>query len=263
MERTLRLSLCLLLGMLLLTVKSAEAQEWYPVSPLEWQIQLKGEIDTSQTVDLFVVDLFEASADAITTIHANGSRVVCYFRAGVWEEWRSDAGGYPSTTKGNTLSLFGGLWWQDIRSERVESVMRGRLAAADAKGCDGVLVDNVDSYRHDTGFPIAFEDQLSFNRMLISEAHRLDLAIGMTLDSGQMETLVDELDFVVIEQCFSKEECPEVEVFLDQAKPVLALILSEEADAKQTCVAALESGFDPLVKAADLGPERLSCRDQG
>ena len=134
MLRSRCVTLVLIIVIASLPTGSASASDWWrPSSPLDWQIQLSGDVDTSVQADLFTVDLFETPADVIATLQFQGTRVICYLRAGIWEEWRPDAGGYPSATKGNVVSLFGGLWWQDIRSDRVQNVMRGRLDFAITK----------------------------------------------------------------------------------------------------------------------------------
>ena len=47
------------------------------------------------------------------------------------------------------------------------------------KGCDAVDPDNVNGYENETGFPLTAEDQLTFNRWLFDEVHRLRVAVGL------------------------------------------------------------------------------------
>ena len=58
---------------------------WTPEPGQSWQVQYDGEIDLSLDVDIYNLDLFETTWDAIQTLHARGIRVICYLNAGAWE----------------------------------------------------------------------------------------------------------------------------------------------------------------------------------
>ena len=110
-----------------------------------------GSINTGYQVDIYDIDLFDVEAEAITALHARGHRVICYFSAGSWEDWRSDAASFPSAALGKALEGWPDEKWLDVRSAGVRQVMTARLDLAVKKGCDGVEPDNVDAYQNSSG----------------------------------------------------------------------------------------------------------------
>jgi hypothetical protein len=47
-----------------------------------------------------------------------GRKVICYFSAGSYENWRSDKNDFPSDVLGNKLEHWEGEKWLDIRDTR-------------------------------------------------------------------------------------------------------------------------------------------------
>lgn len=136
-----------------------------------WQWQLQETLNTSYDVDLYEIDLFDTPTATIQALKDAGRAVICYFSAGSWEDFRSDAGQFPSAIRGNIYSGFEDERWLDIRSQIVLNLMLARLDLAVQKGCDGVEADNVDGFGNNTGFPLTSADQLGFNRRLFNAAH--------------------------------------------------------------------------------------------
>ena len=73
---------------------------WVPAPGTTFQWQLSGELDISIEVDAYDIDLFDVSIATIQELHDAGRRVICYFSAGSWEQWRSDAGEFPEDVLG-------------------------------------------------------------------------------------------------------------------------------------------------------------------
>src|SRR3712207_7368747 len=48
--------------------------------------------------------LFDTDPATVAALRADGRRVMCYFSAGSWEDWRPDAGGYPASVRGDRKS---------------------------------------------------------------------------------------------------------------------------------------------------------------
>jgi hypothetical protein len=194
---------------------------WYkPSTQTTWQWQLSGTVNTSYTVDLYDIDLFDSSTTLIETLHTQGKKVICYFSAGSYEEWRSDSGSFPTEVLGKELDGWAGERWLDIRSPALKLIMQARLDLAQTKGCDGVEPDNVDGYTNETGFLLTEDVQLTYNRFLASEAHNRGLSIGLKNDLNQIETLEPYFDFAVNEQCHEYNECAMMQPFIDADKPV-------------------------------------------
>ena len=191
----------------------------------------------------------------------------CYFSAGSWEDFRSDASTFPLVVRGNVYSGFPDERWLDIRSDTVLTLMNARLDLARQKGCDGVEADNVDGLGNDTGFPLTAADQLGFNRRLFNGAHERGLAVALKNDGDQAAALIDYVDLSVNERCHELGECGQLEGFITAGKPVLnAEYLSEyvsDSGARDAmCGQARGRAFRTLVLPEDLDDSfRFSCDD--
>lgn len=240
--------------------------EWYrPVPFTTWHLQLQGEVRYGVPAQVYDIDLFDVSADMIATLQDRGVRVICYFSAGSYEPYRTDAALFLPEDLGKTLVGWPQEKWLDIRSARVMEIMKNRLRLAQQKGCDGVDPDNVDGFENDTGFPLTGEDQLLFNRRLANMAHQLGLAVGLKNNVSQLEALVDYFDFAVNEECEVYNECERLRVFTDRYKAVFhveyAPVLRADAKARERlCSKARTLDLSTLVLPLALdGSFRLSC----
>jgi hypothetical protein len=244
--------------------------DWYrPSVDATWQWQLQpngsGEINASYDVDVYDIDLFDNDAAQVAALQADGRRVICYFSAGSYEDFREDAGAFAADDIGNPLDDFPDERWIDTRSDGVRQIMLARLELAVQKGCDGVEPDNVTGFSNDTGFALTAGDQLDFNRFLASAAHARGLAIGLKNDLEQIPELVDDFDFAVNEQCAEFDECAALDPFIDAGKPVFnaeyADVYVNDADARQAlCADAVDQGRHALVLPIDLDDAfRFSC----
>lgn len=184
---------------------AAKTQKWYqPEITTRWQIQLEkhqGEdhINTQYDIDVYDIDLFDNSVELISSLQRSGKKVICYFSAGSYENWRNDASQFNDNDLGSALDNWPGERWLDIRSLNVRQIMQVRLDLAKQKGCDGVDPDNVDGYSNQTGLPLTADDQLEYNRFLATEAHKRGLGIGLKNDLDQIPLLVKWFDFSVNE----------------------------------------------------------------
>jgi hypothetical protein len=234
------------------------ASRWQPRPGTSWQIQLQGALDTSVAASAYDVDLFDTPASAIAALHAGGRKVICYFSAGSFEDWRADAGRFPAATLGNALDGWPGERWLDTRADGVRAVMRARLDLAVQKKCDAVDPDNVDGYTNTPGFPLTSATQVDYNRFLATEGHARGLGVGLKNDLSQVASLVDDFDFAINEQCQVYRECDLLTPFIARSKAVLGI---EYAGATSSvCAAANAANFDTNMKKLDLGAWRMPCR---
>lgn len=236
------------------------ASWWKPKPGTAWQIQYSGTLNLKLDVDVYNLDLYETGTKTIASLHQQGSRVICYFSAGSYEDWRSDARRFPKAAIGEPLDGWDGEWWLDIRNSQVRSIMQNRLDLAASKGCDGVDPDNVDGYTQDSGFPLTASHQLSYNRFLATEAHKRGLAIGLKNDLDQITQLVGSFDFAVNEQCFQYHECGLLKPFIDRDKPVFNIEYGGASTARKVCSKANSLDFDTLIKNLSLDAKRTACR---
>ncbi|WP_201352994.1 endo alpha-1,4 polygalactosaminidase [Hydrogenimonas urashimensis] len=239
---------------------------WYRPAPnTTWQWQLQKEVNISYDVEVYDIDLFDSGTDRIEALHRDGRKVVCYFSAGSYEEWREDAGSFPSDAVGLSLEGWAGERWLDIRSEEVRNIMVKRLDLARIKGCDAVEPDNVDGYANDTGFTLSAKDQLDYNRFLADEAHKRGLAVALKNDLDQVEALEPWFDFALNEECHIYEECDLLEPFIKAGKPVFnaeyaQMYRRDPEIRRQLCDDAKRRGFHTLILPLDLDDTfRYSC----
>ncbi|MFA0037100.1 endo alpha-1,4 polygalactosaminidase [Vibrio sp. 10N.261.52.A1] len=239
---------------------------WYrpPVS-VTWQWQLEGNLNTSYSVALYDVDLFDTSNTTIKNLQQSGIKVVCYFSAGSYEDYRDDRELFLPNTLGNTLDGWDNERWLDIRSANVHSIMKKRLDIAKNKGCDGVEPDNMDGYTNNSGFNLTSQDQLAYNRFIANEAHKRGLAVGLKNDLDQIGELVEYFDFAVNEQCFEYNECDALLPFINHGKPVLTTeyldkYVNNPNERATICQESRDNLFSTLILPLDLNDSfRFSC----
>ena len=239
---------------------------WYrPPLATTGQWQLQGDVNDEYDVALYELDLFETPAAVIATLKGSGRRVLCYFSAGSWEDFRPDAGQFPSSVLGSVYSGFEDERWLDIRSPAVMTLMKARLDLAVQRGCDGVEADNVDGFENSTGFPLTAAEQLVFNRTLYNEAHTRGLTVAMKNDVAQVAALIAYVDLHVSERCHELTECNLLDPFISQGKPVLNAeyldrYVTDTAARDEMCAAARARGLRTLVLPVDLDDSfRFSC----
>ncbi len=233
--------------------------DWHPAPGTSWQWQLSGDIDTSFDVQMYDVDLVDTTQNTINQLHADGRRVVCYFSAGSWENWRPDKDSFPESVKGNDLSGWPDEKWLDIRQlDILKPIMEARLNLAVNKKCDGVEPDNVDGYTNSSGFTLSGEDQKTYNRWLAGAAHARGLSVGLKNDLDQIPDLVPYFDWALNEQCFQYNECDKLLPFINNDKAVFGVEYTLETSA--FCTQANGMNFDWLKKTQNLDSYRVPCR---
>ncbi len=243
------------------TLPPGEAEWWQPGVDTSFHIQYEGEIDLSLGVDVYNLDLFETTAAMIASLHDRGVRVVCYFSAGSFEDWRPDVDSFPEAVIGEPLEGWEGEAWLDIReNEALAPVMTARLDLAAQKGCDGVDPDNVNAYTQESGFALTAADQMAYNRWLAEEAHSRGLAVGLKNDLEQISDLVDAFDFAVNEECFAYDECDLLLPFIQQGKPVFGI--EYEGRPAKFCPQANTLGFQTVYKNLDLDEFQKPCWEE-
>jgi hypothetical protein len=236
----------------------ADAKIWKPRPGTTWQIQLQGKINTKVDADVYTIDGADNPASLIRALHRRGRKVVCYFSAGTYENYREDRDQIPAEVRGKVLADWPEEQWLDIREiEKLRPVMESRLDMCKRKGFDGVDFDNVDGYANDSGFPLTADDQLRFNRFLAAEAHARGLAAGLKNDLDQIEQLVGDFDFAVNEQCFQFQECTRLLPFIRRRKAVFHIEYNQRP--RQYCARARRYRFSSVFKRLDLRVYRVLC----
>ncbi|MDO8563429.1 MAG: endo alpha-1,4 polygalactosaminidase [Nanoarchaeota archaeon] len=232
---------------------------WKPKPNTSWQWQLKGTINQNYDVDMYDLDLFDNSKEIIHALKNKGIKVICYFSAGSYENWRIDKEDFPNEIQGKILEGWEDEKWLDIsKIDVLAPIMKKRLDLAVEKGCDGVEPDNVDGYLNDNGFDLSYQNQLDYNKWLAEEAHKRGLTVGLKNDLEQIPELVDYFDFALNEQCFEYDECETLLPFIEQNKAVFGV--EYELQPTEFCNKAIKLNFDWLKMEYDLDGGRISCR---
>ncbi|WP_148714037.1 endo alpha-1,4 polygalactosaminidase [Chitinolyticbacter meiyuanensis] len=171
---------------------------WIPAPGASWQWQLDGNIDSTQDVAIYDLDLFDTPSQLVSQLKARGKRVICYLNAGAWENWRPDRNAFPAAVLGKDYASWAGERWLDIRRiDELAPIMRARLDLCRDKGFDGVEPDNIEGYTNDTGFTLTRADQLAYNRWLADEAHARGLSIGQKNAPALTGDLVSHFDWAM------------------------------------------------------------------
>ena len=88
--------------------------------------------------EVFDIDGFDVPSSKIAALKAKGRKLVCYFSAGAWEDWRSDASRWPSSVRGKSNG-WPGEKWVDVRQlAALKPIMAARMDMCKAKGYDAV-----------------------------------------------------------------------------------------------------------------------------
>jgi len=241
---------------------------WYkPSINTSWQWQLKGPINTSYSSDVYIIDLFDSSTTLINSLKSNGKKVICYFSAGTYENWRSDKSDFSLELIGNSLASYPNEKWLDISNEKITSIMTKRLDLALSKGCDGVEPDNMDNFTQNTGFSLSSDNQLAYNKFIANESRKRGLSVALKNDLTQASELEPYFDFAINEQCHENNECNYLSVFTSANKPIFNAEYKLEyqnniANARDSmCSDAINNSIKTLVLSVDLDDSyRFSCQ---
>jgi hypothetical protein len=205
---------------------------------------------------MYDIDLFDTSADVISSLHAKGRAVICYFST-QYEDWRPDASKFSSDILGANLDDWPGERFVDIRSSKLRTIMTQRLDLAVTKGCDGVEPDNVDGYANSNGLGLTAANQLDYNRFLANEAHKRGLSIGLKNDLAQISALVSSFDWALNEQCNEYSECSDLKPFVTAGKAVFGV--DYKGTASKICSDMNTAKYSWLMKSLSLGASGTQC----
>jgi endo-alpha-1,4-polygalactosaminidase (GH114 family) len=237
----------------------ANATYWKPENGTSWQIVLLyGLNDTSPDVDVYDIDLFDNNRTVVDNLHADGRKVICYFSAGSYENWRPDKSKFKSSDLGKTLDGWPNERWLDINSQNVKDIMVSRIKMAKEMDCDGVDPDNVDGYDNDNGLGLTSNDSAKFMEFLADEAHSRNMSIGLKNAGAIVERLLPLMQWSVNEQCVQYDECDTFQPFIDNFKPVFHIEYPDEAPAvsakisKSICDSEQARGFSTVIKEMGL-----------
>ncbi|GAA4490326.1 endo alpha-1,4 polygalactosaminidase [Actinoallomurus oryzae] len=243
---------------------------WHPALNTSWQWQLSS-VPSAPYLDVTMYDIdgFDATAGDVSQLHStkSGRKVVCYISAGTYEDWRPDAGDFPSSVLGNDVDGWEGERWLDIRqyTGTLGTILKARMDMCKSKGFDAIEFDNVDGYGNDPGFPLTANDQLKFNGWLANEAHGRGLSVGLKNDNAQLKALQPYFDWALNEECWTYDECTSAQTGgygYDKYVAAGKAVFNVEYDlaTSKFCAKANAQNFNSLKKDLDLTAYRVPCR---
>jgi len=232
---------------------------------MTWQIVLNNNsVGTTNfdPVQVYDIDLFDTPAATISALHTAGKKVICYYSAGSYEDWRPDANEFPSSAMGKGLIDWPGETWLDTNNPTVRQIMVARIQLAVQKGCDGVDPDNIDAYNNDNGLNLTASDAVNYVTFLTTEAHSRGLASGLKNGGGIVENVLGLVDFEVNEQCVEYNECYLFDGFIGMGKPVFHIEYPNDTSVEAIvpyCTGANETGFSTVIKHMNLDEFYEEC----
>ena len=240
---------------------------WSPTAGTRWQIELQNPLtNTSIDVPIYDIDLFNNTVSTITSLHNINRKVICYFSAGSYEDWRPDASNFShSTDLGKPLDGWPGEWWLQTNSANVRHIMLTRLDMAVAKGCDGVDPDNIDAYDNDNGLGLTEADAVEYVNFLADAAHARNLSLGLKNGGAILDRVLGKMQWGVNEQCVQYDECDVFRPFIEQGKPVFHIEYPDGAPdvsakvVSDVCGRKQASGFSSVLKTMDLVDWVVEC----
>ncbi|KAJ5555298.1 hypothetical protein N7535_007737 [Penicillium sp. DV-2018c] len=198
--------------------------KWQPEVGTKWQIVLKTDnLDTSVDAPVYDIDLFDNDKSTIADLKAEGRKVICYFSAGTYEDWRDDADEFDKADLGKNLDEWPGEKWLNVKSAKVRKIMQARLDVAVEKGCDGVDPDNIDGYDNDNGLGLTKAMAISYVNWLASQSHSRGLSVGLKNGGAIIPSVIENMQWCVNEQCAQYDECDTYAAFVDADKPVFQI----------------------------------------
>lgn len=258
------------------SLESRATTMWKPSPGLSWTYQLSviptvAQLANPKEFDVWNIDLFDTPTASIKTIQAAGSKVICYFSAGTFEEWRPDAAKFKAADKGNAMEDWAGETWLNTGSSNVRSIMAARLDLAVAKGCNAVDPDNMDGYAHDTGVPLTQATATNYVKFLATEANKRGLSIGLKNALDIIPSVLSSVQFAVNEQCAAYDECDALTPFANANKPVFHVEYPKgdnvnnnksvsKTKAASICACKDEWNFSPIIKNSNLNTWIQKCQ---
>ncbi|KAJ5569432.1 uncharacterized protein N7459_008862 [Penicillium hispanicum] len=121
-------------------------------------------------------------------------KMICYFSAGTYENWRPDAGDFHQSDLRDNLDDWPGERWLNANSMNVRTIMQTRLDLAVTKGCDGVDPDNIDAYDNTNGLKLTQTDAVNYVNWLAEQAHDRNLSVGLKNGGALIDSVIDKCD---------------------------------------------------------------------
>jgi hypothetical protein len=226
------------------STKTTSTPWWQPTTdqPIHWHWQLSDNFvfprDVKPGVTVYDIDGELNTADTVAKLHSLGPdvKVICYFDAGVFETYRSDAGRFPKSVIGSADEGWDNSYWLDIRQlDILLPIMKDRMQKwCKDKGFDAIEPDETEVWSNEPGFPITREENNLYNQKIAEAAHSLGLSVGLKGNTSEAPDLWPYFDWSLNEQCWEFDECELLKTsFLDHGKAVFNIEYNTNPDCKR------------------------------
>lgn len=244
---------------------------WKPSKETTWDYSLRSPpTNLNSSIAVYGVDLFDTSAEDIRQIKHAGHKVICYFSAGSYENWRPDKSSFKDSDLGNDLVGWQGEKWINISSSSIRNIMTQRIKLAVNKSCDGVDPDNLDGYGNENGLKLTEQDSVDYITFLSHEAHSRNLSIGLKNCGSIVDSVIDHVEWVIQELCIHYDECEDYTKFITNNKPVFNVEYPKGDDTNndknvstsvydRICNFKSAKSFSTILKNMDLDSWIQSC----
>ncbi|KIL83676.1 hypothetical protein FAVG1_13101 [Fusarium avenaceum] len=244
---------------------------WQPEVGASWQIILLKPIEVhadtkiEPDVEIFDLDLYDNDASTFAALKKLGKKVICYFSAGSYENWRDDKEYFHEADLGKPLDGWPGERWLNVSSPNVRSIMKKRIEMAAKKGCDAIDPDNVDGFQNNNGLKLTQNDTVNFVKFLSETAASFNMSTGLKNAGSVISEVISDVHFSVNEQCVEYSECDTFAPFIDHGKPVFHIEYPKGAPGKISTKtvggicsgkgkADGSKGFSTVIKKMNLDP---------
>ncbi|KFY43670.1 hypothetical protein V494_01875 [Pseudogymnoascus sp. VKM F-4513 (FW-928)] len=252
------------------TSTTGDSSLWQPEVGIKWQIVLQAPInETEIDVPVYDIDLFDSTASIITWAQGQGRKVICYFSAGSYEDWRPDAASFKPEDYGNGLEGWEGEYWLNTSSANARNIMLARLDQAAKKGCDGVDPDNIDGYENDSGLDLTTDTAVDFVTFLADATHARNMSFGLKNGAKILSQVIDLIQWNVVEECLQYNECEKYGPVIDAGKPVFLIeyptteerpsYVSDEKKEEICGSSGIPRGFSTILKNMNLDEWIVQC----
>ncbi|KAL5345451.1 hypothetical protein ACLOAV_009824 [Pseudogymnoascus australis] len=249
---------------------SSAASIWQPAVGVKWQIVLQAPInETEIDVPVYDIDLFDSTASIIAWAQGQGRKVICYFSAGSYEDWRPDSASFKPEDYGNGLEGWEGEYWLNTSSANARNIMLTRLDQAAKKGCDGVDPDNIDGYENDSGLDLTTDTAVDFVTFLADATHARNMSFGLKNGAKILSQVLDLIQWNVVEECVQYDECGDYARVIDAGKPVFVIeyptteerpsYVSDEKKEEICGNGGIPPGFSTVLKNMNLDEWIVQC----
>ena len=226
-----------------------------------WDWQLTHPYDLDIDVRVLALDKDDHDRETIMGLRERGVKPVCYVSIGSWEEYRDDIDRFPESALGEPLGDWPGERYLDIRDAEIGRIMKDRIADCADRGFQAVEMDNMDVYDNASGFDLSREDALAYIRELAGFAREQGLEVAQKNAPDLVAELVDEMDFIMVEQCYVYEFCDAVAPYVAAGKDVLAVEYEEDGlDWEAICEDSKARGMTLLLKSYEITAGGKACK---